>query len=63
MIITEDKPLVQKLLDEDDITRQDIESLHLFGGDYIDRVLAAGQDVARQKVAEALLRDGMVVIE
>ena len=63
MIITEEKPLVQKLLDKDEITREDIQSLHLFGADYIDRLIAAGQETTRQKVAEALLRDRMVVIE
>ena len=57
--ITVEKPIVDKLMEKDTITKGDIQQLHMFNDDYIDRLLAAGQMTARYKVAEALTRDGI----
>lgn len=59
MIATTEKSIVYKLLDGDEITKQDIQSIGMFGDHYIDLLLRAGQQVARQKVAEALTRNGI----
>jgi len=60
--ITIEKSIVDKLLDKDEISKQDIKQLHMFNDDYIDRLLAAGQRTARYKVAEALIRGGIIEV-
>lgn len=60
--ITIEKSIVDKLLDKDEISKQDIKQLHMFNDDYIDRLLAAGQTTARYKVAEALIRGGIIEV-
>ncbi|GAA3723017.1 hypothetical protein GCM10022378_11360 [Salinicoccus jeotgali] len=59
MIATTEKSIVYKLLDGDEITKRDIQSIGMFNDHYIDLLLRAGQQIARQKVAEALTRNGI----
>ncbi len=59
MITATEKSIVYKLLDGDEVTKRDIQSIGMFGDHYIDLLLQAGQQVARQKVAEALTRNGL----
>lgn len=56
------KSVVHKLLDGNDLTKHDIQSVGIFNDHYIDLLLDAGQFVARQKVAEALTRAGMMEV-
>lgn len=57
------KTVAEKLEDRDPITRADIESIDMFGAPFIDRLMMADEATRQYKVAEALYRDGMMIIK
>lgn len=60
--VTIEKPIVDKLMDKDEITKADIQTLNLYNDHHIDRLLAAGQSTVRHKLAEVLVRDGIMEV-
>ncbi|GAB3061974.1 hypothetical protein ACFOU0_06000 [Salinicoccus sesuvii] len=62
MIIVEEKSIVDKIMDDEPLTKHDIQALGMFNDHYIDLLLNAGQKVVRRKVAESLVRAGMMEV-
>lgn len=60
--VTIEKPIADKLLDRDEITKSDIRTLNLYSDHHIDKLLAAGQSTVRHKLAEVLVRDGIMEV-
>lgn len=64
-IIIEQTPediMYRKLMEREEITREDVKALELFNDYWIDEVLfKAGQQVVRDKMLEVMTREAMVV--
>lgn len=60
-IVDPRKDMYDKLINEEIITHEDIQSLEMFNDVWIDKLLNAGQDTVRAKMVEALTREGIEV--
>ena len=54
--------MYQKLIDREEITREDVKALELFSHYWIDeKLFKAGQQAVRSKMLEVMTREAMVV--
>lgn len=55
--------MYEKLMAQDEITRDDVQALDMFNDYYIDMLFRAGQTVVFDKMLEAMTREGFTIIE
>lgn len=53
--------LYEKLMGDEDITKDDVKALELFNDHYIDILFNAGQHTVRGKMLEVMTRESVVV--
>ena len=55
--------VADKLLENENITKEDVKKLEIFNDSYIDMLFNSGDETVKYKVAEAITRSGLNYIK
>lgn len=55
--------VADKLLENENITKEDVKKLEIFNDSYIDMLFNSGDETVKYKVAEVLTRSGLNYIK
>lgn len=55
--------VADKLLENENITKEDVKKLEIFNDSYIDMLFNSGDETVKYKVAEAIARSGLNYIK